>query len=297
MARLAAVELGGTHALLAVGRGTEIEQRFALKVTGPDATLSALAAQLRAWNDQQPIEALGIASFGPIGVDPRAPEHGRMLATPKPGWSGADVLETLSAALQAPAVLQTDVIAAALAEARWGAAGGCTDHVYITVGTGVGVGIIAGGRPITGAMHPEAGHLRVRRQLGDRFRGSCPFHGDCLEGLISGPALSARIGGDPAGLTDDDPAWEPFVDALAEACAALLLTIASERIVIGGGVIRTRPRLLRHVAERCSEKLGGYLPFVDQSAPIVPAELENAGLLGAMLLAEQKLSERSCAAI
>ena len=293
MARLAAVELGGTHALLALGEGTDIVERAALKVAGPEPTLSAIAAQLKRWNDQQPIAALGIASFGPIRVDPHAADFGRMLPTPKPGWSGANLFERLAAAVSGPAALHTDVTAAALAEGRWGAARGCSDHVYITVGTGVGVGVIAGGRPVTGLMHPEGGHLRLRRAAADGFKGNCPFHGDCLEGLISGPALAARTGRDPALLPDEDPVWDGVADALAEACATLLLLLGSERIVVGGGVIRTRPGLLEVAAERCSALLGGYLPAVQEAAPIVPAMLDNAGLRGALLLAAEKLSERS----
>jgi fructokinase len=289
MARLAAVELGGTYALVALGDGMEIAEQVELRVAGPDATLGAVADQLKQWNDRQPVEALGIASFGPVRVDPAAPDHGRLLATPKAGWSGADVLGRLAEGVSGPAALHTDVTAAALAEARWGAARGCSDHVYITVGTGVGVGIVAGGRPVTGLMHPEGGHLRVRRSAGDVFGGSCPFHGDCLEGLISGPALAARTGQDPAALSNEDAVWDLVADSLAEACASLFLLLATERIVIGGGVVRTRPALLQAAAERCSAKLGGYLPFVDGSPSIVHAQLKNAGLLGAMLFAEQAI--------
>ncbi|MCW3797614.1 ROK family protein [Sphingomonas sp. BN140010] len=294
MTRLAGVELGGTNALVALGEGTELIGRAAFKVTDPGATLGQIAAQLARWNREQPIEALGVASFGPIRVDLAAPDHGHMLPTPKPGWSGADVLGPLAAAVAGPAVLQTDVTAAALAEGRWGAAHGCSDHLYITIGTGVGIGIVAGGRPIIGRMHPEGGHLRVRRVPSDEFAGNCPYHGDCLEGLISGPALAARLGCDPATLSSDHPVWQLFVDALAEACADLLLLLATERIVVGGGVIRSRPELLTAAAKRCSDKLAGYLPFIDDSELIVPAALENAGVSGALHLAELKLSDRYC---
>ena len=288
MTRLAAVELGGTNALLALAEDGRVVDRRALAVGAPGATLGAIAGELRRWNGEGAIEALGIASFGPIRVDRQAPDHGRMLATPKPGWSDADVLGSLAAAVAGPAVIHTDVTAAALAEGQAGAARGCSDHVYMTVGTGVGIGVIAGGRPVVGAMHPEGGHLPVRRQSGDGFAGACPFHGDCLEGLVSGPALAARCGGDPAVLGDDHPVWTPVADALAEACAILFTLLATQRIVIGGGVVRHRPWLIPAVAKRCGERLGVYLRFFAEDHLCAP-HFPDAGLRGALLLAEQAI--------
>jgi fructokinase len=175
-----------------------------------------------------------------------------------------------------------------------GAARGLEDLVYITVGTGVGMGIIAGGRPVTGRMHPEAGHLRVPRLPGDDFAGVCLFHGDCLEGLASGPAIAARTGMTADVLPQDHPAWLPVADALAEGIAALMLTLACERIVIGGGVGLGRPHLLAMAKARIAAKLGGYLPSLDDAeigAMIVPAALgSDAGPLGALALAELALT-------
>src|SRR6478735_3668307 len=291
--RLAGVELGGTKAIVVLGKGDEIINRARIPIGAPETTLGAIRELLDRWEEEGPIDALGIASFGPVGVIAGRDDYGRLLKTPKPGWSGIDILGSLSPAIGGPATIHTDVTAAALAEGEWGAARGCADHAYMTVGTGIGIGIISGGRPIVGQLHPEGGHVRVSRLAGDEFQGSCPFHGDCLEGLASGPAIAARTGHEGGSLCDDDPAWEPVVDALAEAAANLFLTLSSDRIVMGGGVINQRTWLVERIARRCSEKLGGYLPYIGDFAPILPAALgEDAGPRGALFLARACLSDR-----
>jgi fructokinase len=288
-ALLAGVELGGTKAIAVLGRDREILDRVVVPTTTPAETIGALAARIAEWRRRHPLAGLGIASFGPVSIDPRAPDHGHMLATPKPGWAGADMLRPLAEAARAPALVHTDVTAAALAEGRWGAARGLADHAYVTIGTGIGVGIVASGQPVAGRMHPEAGHLRVRRPAGDGFPGDCPFHGDCLEGLASGPAIAARAGRPADALPPDDPAWLPVADALAEGFAVLLTTLAPAAIVVGGGVGLGQPHLLPLVRAGVVAKLGGYLPFVDAESIatlIVPAALgADAGPLGALVLA------------
>lgn len=175
-----------------------------------------------------------------------------------------------------------------MAEGKWGAARECSNHVYITVGTGIGMGIVVAGQPVRGCLHPEAGHMRIARAFGDDFPGSCPFHGDCLEGLASGIAIAQRSGKPGATVADDDPLWDAVADAIAQACANLRLTLACERIVLGGGVIHGRPALVGRIATRTSALIGGYLP--DSSGMIVAAELgEDAGPKGALLLATQAL--------
>ena len=162
----------------------------------------------------------------------------------------------------------------------------------MTVGTGIGVGIVAKGQPLVGQLHPEGGHMRVPRAPGDDFPGSCRFHGDCLEGLASGSAIEARTGLAGDDVSDDDPSWSFVVDAIASACANLFLVLASERIVLGGGVINARRRLVDDIARSCAGKLGGYLPFVADRAPICGAELgQDAGPRGSLLLAEKALGE------
>lgn len=290
---VAGVELGGTKTIAVVGRGRAILDRATVPTTTPEATLGAVAAALARWRGEHRPAALGVASFGPVALRPGGPRYGHVLATPKPGWEGADVLGPLAAALPGPCAIHTDVTAAALGEGRWGAARGLADFAYVTIGTGVGVGIVVGGLPLTGQLHPEAGHLRVRRVAGDAFAGVCPFHGDCLEGLASGPAIAARVGRPAADLPPDDPAWAIVADAVAEAFTALALTLAPQAIVVGGGVGVGQPHLLSRVRPLMVEKLRGYLPFVDPASVgtmVVPAALGgDAGPLGALVLAESAL--------
>ena len=266
-------------------------ERIECPLGPPGQTLGWLEQQIDQWHAAAPLAALGIASFGPIGLDPARADHGRLMRTTKPGWSGVDVRGALARSFAGPIALHTDVTAAALAEGRLGAARGCDDFAYMTVGTGIGVGIVVRGAPLPGRLHPEAGHIRMARIEGDVFAGSCPFHGDCLEGLASGPAIAARAGQAGEALGDDDDVWKFVIDALAQGCATLLLTLSSERIVLGGGVINARPWLVEAVARRTAEHLGGYLSFVTDRAPLALAVLgQDAGPVGALILAESALN-------
>lgn len=291
MTRLAGIELGGTKVVAVLGTGTAIVERVERPIGAPDDTFAWLGEQIAQWHAAAPISALGIASFGPIGLDRERADHGRLLRTTKPGWSGADVLGAMASAFAGPIALHTDVTAAAIAEGTLGAARGCDDLAFMTVGTGVGVGIIVGGAPLVGMLHPEAGHIRIARVEGDDFPGYCQFHRDCLEGLASGPAIAGRTGRPGRTLADDDPAWEYVIDALAQGCATLLLTLSSERIVLGGGVINARPWLVDRIAVRSADHLGGYLPYVQDRAPLVAAALgQDAGPVGALILANSAIA-------
>ncbi|WP_298092039.1 ROK family protein [uncultured Sphingomonas sp.] len=293
---VAGVELGGTKSIVLIGRGREILVSERFPTTDPATTLGALSAKLAEWRDAYAPEALGIGSFGPIALDANGADFGRMLATPKPHWAGADVRGALAEGFGDRIAIHTDVTGAALAEGFWGAAKGLTDHVYVTVGTGVGMGIVSGGHPVSGRMHPEAGHVRVRRMPGDSFTGVCPFHGDCLEGLVSGPAIAARAGRPAQELDAHDPAWTFVADALAESFVGLFLTLACGRIVVGGGVGMGQQHLLPMVQQRVVAKLAGYLPFVDAAQVanrIVHAQLgDQAGPLGTLALAQTALPAR-----
>jgi len=294
MTRLAGVELGGTNAHLVLGTPTQIVERVRLDVTDADDTLARVSRQLRQWHEQQPIDALGIASFGPLQLDSGHADYGHVVATVKPGWDGADVLGILQRALNCPARIHTDVTGAALAEGAFGAARACHDYVYITVGTGIGMGIIVAGQPVVASLHPEAGHIRVRRMEGDRFGGVCSYHEDCLEGLASGSAVSARAGQRGEEVKDDDPLWQPVIDALAEGCSTLFFTLACERIILGGGVINQRHWLVEEIAFHTAAKLGGYLPYIGGRAPVVAAALgADAGQRGALILAQQALPSQA----
>jgi fructokinase len=164
----------------------------------------------------------------------------------------------------------------------------------VTVGTGIGMGIVVAGLPVVASLHPEAGHLRVRRMQGDRFGAVCSCHEDCLEGLASGPAIAARARMKGEDIKDDDPVWQPVIDALSEGCSSLFLTLATERILLGGGVINRRHWLVEEIAWRTAEKLGGYLPYIGDRAPIIAAKLgAQAGQRGALLLAQQALQSQA----
>ncbi len=290
MNRYAGIELGGTKAIAVLAEGDAIVERRSIATGEPIATLNALRAILDRWAGAGALAGLGIASFGPIQLDACDPKFGQILATPKPGWTGAPVAAMLGEGLGCPVAIDTDVNGAALAEYRWGAAIGCDSLCYLTIGTGLGGGLLIGGQPVHGAMHPEIGHIRLRRVAGDTFAGNCPFHGDCIEGLVSGPALAARFGMDPATASDDDPIWRHVAADIAELCCAILLMTSARRILFGGSVALSRAFILPWVREIVLAQLESYLPFVTAEAVgeiIRPAGLgTDAGPLGAIALAQ-----------
>ncbi|MDZ4308087.1 ROK family protein [Allopontixanthobacter sp.] len=287
--RVAGVELGGTKTVVVAGSGGKIEQRIQFPTTSPGETLAKVSAALREFDAVIPIEAVGIASFGPIRLDPMAADYGTILATPKPGWTGVDVVGPARIKAQLPIIVDTDVNAAAIAEHRLGAAQGCANVIYLTIGTGLGGGVLVEGIPVHGVLHPEIGHIRTRRAAGDVFPGTCPFHKDCIEGLISGPALAARFGCDPSTIDPDDGRWIQVASDLAELLAALILTHSPQRIVLGGGVSIGQPAIIRHVVKILPNLLAGYLTDFDaeriKDTIVGPKLMEDAGPVGAMLLA------------
>jgi fructokinase len=234
--------------------------------------------------------SIGLAAFGPLELRRDSPGYGRIELTPKEGWSRVDLAGFFAQRFAEPVGLTTDVIAAALAEGRWGAARGLTDYAYVTVGTGIGAGLIAGGRPLLGCHHSELGHIRIARAAGDAWPGICRFHGDCLEGLASGPAIEARSGTAPANLPADSPVWDTVAHALAQLAHNLVLAVAPERILIGGGVADAQPALFPRIRARLRASLGGYLDIEQLNAGleefIVPPGLGAlAGPLGALAVA------------
>lgn len=283
----AGVELGGTKciAVLAGGPG-EIVERESVSTTTPQETLGRVEEILLGWRASHAPRALGIASFGPVDLLPGSPTWGHIVRTTKLAWSNTDIAPRLQQALGIPVAFETDVNGAALAEMRWGAGQGMQDFAYMTVGTGLGVGLIVNGQPTRGFLHSELGHIRVAQQPGEEWSGACSFHGACAEGLASGPAIQARIAPrDVADLEPDDPVWDSVAWAIAQVCHTIVCAAAPGAIAIGGGVIGRQPHLLDRIEEMLRDSISGYMPL--PQAPYVRApELGNdAGPLGAIALA------------
>ncbi len=298
---VAGIELGGTKCICILARGPDaIEDRVQLPTTRPEETLQGIEAVLDRWSG---FVGLGIASFGPVSIDRHAADYGHITSTPKPGWAGQDVAERLRRHARVPTGFHTDVVGAALAEARWGAAKGLDDIAYATVGTGIGVGLIAGGRPVDGLTHSEFGHIRPVRVAGDEWIGNCPYHGACCEGLAAGPAIQARTGTAGPDLPGDDPAWDLIAHALGQLLHTLVLTGVPRRIVMGGGVMVGNDHLFPRVRTAMARSLAGYIALPEVGDPdtyVVPPALGgNAGPLGAIVLGAQAIDaqlERSSTA-
>ena len=282
---LASIELGGTKAIVGIARDPLVPlARGRIATEAPAATLSAITTFLLDAAQGEPISAIGIASFGPLDL-----AHGRIGATPKPGWSHTDLCGYFAEAFNCPVALDTDVNGAALAEARLGAGQGRGSLAYITVGTGIGGGLVINDRPVHGLLHPEMGHLRAHPVAGDAYPGCCPYHGGCIEGLASGPAIVARFGRTLGELAADHPFRQVLAEYLGQLAAAIVLISSPERIVIGGGVMADSA-LHGAVAEAMRRELAGYLPAAVIGAPdfIVPPALgEDSGLIGGFLLAQE----------
>ena len=289
----AGIEAGGTKFVCAVGTGpANLPSRREIPTTSPGETLGRV---VDFFTEQQragvQLAALGVASFGPLDLSPSSPSYGTITTTPKPGWAGTDLVGILGSALNLPVALDTDVNGAAYGESRWGAAKGLQSSVYLTIGTGIGGGAIVGGTPLRGLLHPEMGHVHTQRHPEDTFPGSCPFHGDCLEGLASGPAIQARTGrsskdlGPLHDLTVEIEAWY-----LAQLVSTVVYVLSPERIVLGGGVMKI-PGLRAAVCAKTIERLGGALDgmglpeTMDRYLP-APALGDLSGVLGAIALAE-----------
>lgn len=284
------IEAGGTKFVCALGSGPDdLHATTRIATTTPEETLRAVLA----FFEKQPEApaALGIGSFGPIDPDPASPTYGTITTTPKDGWPHTDLAGSLHRALGVPVGFDTDVNAAALGEHRWGAAQGLDTFLYLTVGTGIGGGGLARGRRLRGLVHPEMGHIAVRRAPGDDFEGRCPFHGACLEGMANGPALEARWGRPAEELPEDHPAWAMEAHYLAEALTTFICVLSPQRLILGGGVMQQR-HLFPMIRRGVQKRLNGYVqaPAILEAIDdyIVPPGLGGrAGVLGALALAQE----------
>lgn len=283
--RIGAIEAGGTKFVCGIGNehGT-IEERVSFPTEHPEKTL----AQVFDYFKDKKVEAIGIGSFGPINIDESSPAYGYVTTTPKPGWSGYPFLPAMKQQFNVPMGWDTDVNAAALGEATWGAAAGLDSCLYYTIGTGVGVGVYAEGKLVHGLVHPEGGHVLVRRHPDDEYEGFCPYHGDCLEGLAAGPALQGRWKVKGNELPQDHPAWAMEAYYIGQAVANAVLMMSPKRVILGGGVMH-QPQLFPLVRAEVLKALNGYVSSdalaAGIDAYIVPPGLgDNAGLSGALAL-------------
>lgn len=294
------IELGGTKVVVIVGDGPDtIAGTERIPVTTPGETLPRVIEALRDAAGDRPLEAIGIGSFGPLELRRDHPAYGRITTTPKPGWSGADVLGAVRAAFDVPVAFDTDVNAALLAEVRWGAARGVANAVYLTVGTGIGGGAMVGGRLVHGLVHPEMGHVPVVRLPDDPFPGRCPFHGDCLEGMAAGPALGARFGRRAETLDGADLARAVDLVAhyLGSGIRSIAYLLAPERVVVGGGA-GSMPGLIPATRRALMAQLASYPGLAEHATDgfVVPAGLgAMAGPAGTLALAIDAATDHATA--
>lgn len=283
MALYGAVELGGTKTLAAIGTAADdMSEIVRIPTAEPESTLGSVIAHFQKF----PIDSVGIASFGPVELRPGHESFGTITSTPKPGWAHTPVAGTFSDALGVPVGIDTDVNGAALGEGEWGAAVGLSDFVYITVGTGIGGGAIVNGRPLIAMGHPEMGHVPVRPLPGDDFPGRCPYHGACLEGVASGPALDDRFG-PVEKRSDPGRARDLAAHYVAQGLRAIVYTLAPQRIIVGGGVSEI-PGFHEHLREELVDQLSGYPSIAEHEwdSFVVPPGLgDRSGLAGALVLA------------
>jgi len=291
------IEAGGTKFVCAVGTGPDDmrdEIRFA--TTKPEETIPKAIVFFRAQEKKHgKLTAVGIASFGPVDPHPTSPKFGYITTTPKPGWANTDLAGAMQKALDVPVGFDTDVNGAALGEWRWGAAQGLDTFIYLTIGTGVGGGAMVNGKLLHGLVHPEMGHVKLPHDWEkDPYKGRCPYHGDCLEGMAAGPAIGERWGKPAYELPPDHPAWDLEAHYLAVALQAFVCTLSPQRIIMGGGVME-QPQLFPLLRQKVQEYLNGYVqhPTIleEMDSYIVPPGLGNqAGVLGAIALGETAVS-------
>ncbi|EHB56561.1 MULTISPECIES: ROK family protein [Paenibacillus] len=294
--RIGAIEAGGTKFLCGVGNELGImEDVVHFPTEHPDVTLSRVISYFSEKN----VDAIGIGSFGPIDLKPSSTTYGFVTTTPKQGWGHCDVLGKLKKHYDVPYGWDTDVNAAAYGETVWGAAKGLGSCVYITIGTGVGVGVYAEGRLVHGLVHPEGGHVLIRRHPDDQYAGACPYHGDCFEGMAAGPAIEARWGVKGDQLPADHPAWPMEAYYIAQAVAGIILTHSPEKIILGGGVMQ-QAHLFPLVRSEVQRILNGYVQADEimnriEEYIIPPGLGSQAGLYGALALGLKAIQDRRSA--
>jgi len=286
------IEAGGTKFVCIVGSGPQsIEDQVRIETTTPDETLNKVVEFFQPYTKEKKIKTIGVGCFGPLDLDPDSKSFGYITSTPKPGWRNTDMVGILRRKLDIMVVMDTDVNAAALGEFNWGASKGSDPSLYLTIGTGIGGGYIKNAKPLMGLLNPEMGHIHIPHDLNlDPFRGSCPFHKDCFEGLASGPAIQKRFNVRGETLSDDHPFWEIESAYIAAALADYILVLSPKMIILGGGIMQ-RPILFPMIQRKVPEILNGYVQssnlMKNIATYIVPPGLGNqSGVLGALALAQ-----------
>lgn len=287
-----ALEAGGTKMVCALGKedGTILEQ-ISIPTTTPEETIPQIIEYFKS----KDIVSLGIGSFGPVDVNKSSDKYGCILDTPKTAWKYYDLVGNIQKELNIPIELDTDVNGSCLGEMTFGTSKGLDSVVYITIGTGVGVGASINGQLLHGMLHPEAGHILLKQHPEDNYKGKCPYHGTCLEGLAAGPAIEDRWGKKAVELKDNDKVWEFEAYYIAQALMSYILTLAPRRIILGGGVMH-QTQLLPMIRQEVKKLLNGYLntkEISDMDNYIIPASLnDNQGIMGCIQLAKIALEEK-----
>lgn len=283
---LGAIEAGGTKFVCAISdEALKIKERISIPTTTPEETLIAVFN----FFDTYQVDAIGIGSFGPIDVNPLSSTYGYITSTPKPGWKNFPFLEKMKERYDIPFAWTTDVNAAAYGEIKKGAAVGKNSCIYITVGTGIGAGIVVDSKVIHGFGHPEAGHILVKRDERDSYEGTCPYHKDCLEGVAAGPAIGNRFGIKAQELPKEHVAWEIEAYYLAQALVNYTLVLSPEKIIFGGGVMK-QTQLFPLIYKEFTKLMNDYVSTPKLEEYIVPCALgDNAGITGCLLLAQDVL--------
>lgn len=282
--RLGALEAGGTKMVCAIGNENgEILERVSIPTEAPDITMPKLIAYFA----DKEIEALGIGCFGPIDLNRDSDTYGCITTTPKLAWKNYNIVKVFQDALNVPIGFDTDVNGSAMGEATWGITKGLENSMYITIGTGIGTGIITNGKLLHGMLHPEGGHLLLSRHPNDSFEGTCPYHKTCLEGLASGPAIEARWGEKGIQLAERREVWELEAYYIAQALVNYIMVLSPQRIVIGGGVTH-QEHLMPLIREEVKRQLAGYIDTkellnMDQYV-VLPSLDDNQGIMGALKL-------------
>lgn len=287
--RLGALETGGTKMVCAIGNENgEILEQVSIPTTTPEETMPKVIDYFKDKN----IEALGIACFGPIDLHRDSKTYGYITSTPKPGWANYPIVQTMQEALNVPVGFDTDVNGSLIGEMTWGCAQGLTDAIYITIGTGIGGGVMTNGKLLHGMLHPELGHMMLAKHQDDPYKGKCPFHNNCFEGLASGPAIEERWGKPGKELTDQEDVWELESYYIAQALTALIMSLSPQKIILGGGVMH-QESLFPLIRKKTSEMINGYLKtkeLEDMDSYIVPASLhDDQGIMGCLKLAMNEM--------